>query len=468
MKFTFLFALLFSISSLKAQTYNSMNVSLLSVIAPETTNNWYGTATKYAGCYGWHNPVDNKEYAILGSTKGNHFIEITNPSAPVVRDFVPGVAQNSLWREIKTYQNYAYLVSDDNGNRFQIVDMSYLPDSVHVVYQSNALFAKSHTIFVEGNKLYCGATTSSTGVVTSMAVYDLSDPENPVLLRKLNQDLPSIGYVHDMFVRNDTIYASTGNPGLFILKFNSNNTFSLLADYTNYVDVGYNHSSYLTPDSKTLVFTDEVATGLAVKVIDVTDLGNITLKDTIKSHIGATAHNPYVTDDYHAIISYYQDGIQIYDVSNPNNAVLTGFFDTDYLHGDNDNYTFSTAYRGCWGAYPYLPSGVLIASDMQNGLFVLDMSSALGVKSSSTLNYLNIYPNPTTDELNIVISSEKNAVIQMEIIDLMGRVIMKVDINKTEKLLQHKINTSLLASGSYIIKLNGGETNTTQKFIKAD
>ncbi len=109
MRLISLFTLLLSLSLLKAQTYNSMNISLLSVIAPETTNNWYGTATKYAGCYGWHNPVDNREYAILGSTKGNHFIEITNPSAPVVRDFVAGVAQNSLWREIKTYQNYAYL-----------------------------------------------------------------------------------------------------------------------------------------------------------------------------------------------------------------------------------------------------------------------------------------------------------------------------------------------------------------------
>ena len=56
----------------------------------------------------------------------------------------------------------------------------------------------------------------------------------------------------------------------------------------------------------------------------------------------------------------------------------------------------------------------------------------------------------------------------MEIIDLMGRVIMKSDINKTEKLFQYKINTSSFASGSYIVKLNGGETNTIQKFIKAD
>ncbi|HEY1039995.1 MAG TPA: choice-of-anchor B family protein, partial [Bacteroidia bacterium] len=363
-------AMLFIGLATEAQTYPSYNISLLSTVAPETTNNWYGTGTKYASCYGWHNPVDNREYAILGSTKGNHFIEVTNPASPVVRDYVAGAAQNSLWREMKTYQHYAYLVSDDNNNHLQIVDLSYLPDSVHVVYDSNSLFTKSHTVFIEGDKLFCGGVTKPGNVTYSMAVYSLANPESPVLLRTLNQDYPNIDYVHDMLVKNDTVYASAGNEGLFILKYNANNTFSLLATYSNYLDAGYNHSSAITPDSKTLVFCDEIPTGMAVKVLDVSDLGNLTLLDTIKSHPGATAHNPYMMNNYHVLISYYQDGVYIYDVSNPNTAVLKGFFDTDPTHGDNDNYIADPAYRGCWATYPYLPSGILLASDMQRGLFV--------------------------------------------------------------------------------------------------
>lgn len=461
---SFLFVALFSI----AQTYPSYNISLLSNIAPETVNNWYGTGTKYASCYGWHNPVDNKEYAILGTTRGNYFIEVTNPSAPVVRDYVAGAAQNSLWREMKTYQNYAYLVSDDNNNRLQIVDLSYLPDSVHVVYNSNTLFTKAHTVFVEGDKLYCGGITKVGGSKFSMAVYSLANPASPVLLRSLNQDYPAINYVHDMFVRNDTVYASTGDPGLFIFKYNSNNTFTLLADYTNYLDVGYNHSSYLTPDSKTMVFCDEVPTGLAVKVLDISDFGNLTLTDTINSHEEATAHNPYIMDNYHAVISYYQDGVYIYDVSNPNNATLKGFFDTDPTHGDNDNYISNPAYRGCWAAYPYLPSGILLVSDMQRGLFVLDMNAAVNIKTIVQENFIRLFPNPSSGFLNVVASSEEKGALSLTIYDIAGKKVLNKQINKTESVVNVSLDVSELTKGTYFIKLMGKDILASSKLIIVD
>lgn len=451
-----------------AQTYPNYKISLLANISPETQNNWYAVNTKYAGCFGWHNPVDNKEYAILGSTRGNHFIEVTNPAAPVVRDFVPAASQNNLWREIQTYQNYAYLVSDDNGSTLQIVDMSYLPDSVHVVYDSNALFTRSHTIFIEGNKLFCGSVILPGGGFYPMAVYDLSDPVNPVLLRSLNQDYPFVGFVHDMFVKNDTVFASHGNAGLRIYKYNANNTFSLLVEYTNYLLGGYNHSSALTPDSKTLVFTDEVPTGLPAKVLDVSDLGNLTLTDTIVSHPGATAHNVYTMADYHVAISYYQDGVYLYDISNPNKAVLKGFFDTDPAHGNNDNYTSPHAYQGCWGAYPYLPSGILLASDMQNGLFVLDMEDARKKTTISLDNYIKLYPNPSHGDLNIVISAEEKGNMNVTIYDVTGKKILDRLISKTENIMSGTIDISHLSKGSYIVKLTGTKVLATSKLVIAD
>ncbi len=467
MKKTLLFLLLIDWFNAVTQNYERYNISLLSVISPETSNNWYASQTKYAGCYGWHNPADNREYAIIGSTKGNHFIDVTQPQNPIVKDFVPGASQNSLWREIKTNQHYAYLISDDNGSKFQIVDMSYLPDSVHVVYNSSALFTKAHTLFVEGNKLYCGGVTivGSSGVIP-MAVYDLSNPENPILLRALNQDYPSISYVHDMFVRNDTIFASAGNQGLYVLKLNTNNTFSLLSDYTGYYEAGYNHSSYLTPDSKTLAFCDEVPAGMSVKLIDVSDLNNIQLKDTIKSHVGATAHNPYITNSNHLVISYYQDGVYIYDVSNPSNAQLTGFFDTDYLHGINDNYSFSTPYRGCWGTYPFLPSGILLASDMQNGLFVLDASAALQLKSTPKSSELVIFPNPGNNLLTINFSDYKRGNYEFQIYDISGKSILKNEFNISSSLYQEKINTDNLADGVYFISIKGETTAIQKKWMK--
>lgn len=440
---------------------------MLSVISPETSNNWYASQTKYAGCYGWHNPADNREYAILGSTKGNHFIEVTQPQNPVVRDFVPGASQNSLWREIKTYQHYAYLISDDNGSKFQIVDMSYLPDSVHVVYNSSSLFTKAHTLFVDGNKLYCGGVSviGASGTIP-MAVYDLGNPASPLLIRTLTQDYPSISYVHDMFVRNDTIYASAGNQGLYILKFNASNTFSLLADYTGYFESGYNHSSYLTPDSKTLAFCDEVPAGLSVKLIDVSDFNNIQLKDTIKSHVGATAHNPYITNSNHLVISYYQDGVYIYDISNSGNSQLTGFFDTDYQHGANDNYTFSTPYRGCWGTYPFLPSGILLASDMQNGLFVLDASAALQLKSNTIKDELIMYPNPGSNFLTFQFTGYNNEAYEIEIYDVTGKSIWKEKINNTISTFKKDINTTHFLDGLYFISIKSENATIQKKWIK--
>lgn len=467
MKKTLLFLLLIDWFNAVTQNYERYNISLLSVISPETTNNWYASETKYAGCYGWYNPNDQREYAILGSTKGNHFIEVTQAQNPVVRDFIPGASQNSLWREIKTFQNYAYLVSDDNGSKFQIADLSYLPDSVHLVYNSSALFTKAHTLFVDGNKLYCGGVTivGASGVL-SMAVYDLSNPANPVLLRTLNQDYPSISYVHDMYVRNDTIYASAGNQGLFVFKLNSNNTFTLLADYTGYVEAGYNHSSYLNSDGSILAFCDEVPAGLSVKLIDVSDLNNIQLKDTLKSNPGATAHNPYITNSNHLILSYYQDGVCVFDMSNPAYAQLTGYFDTDYLHGLNDSYSFSTPYRGCWGTYPYLPSGILLASDMQNGLFVLDASIALQLKSTTVKNEIQFYPNPGNEELNINFYDYKKGNYEVIIYDVNGKKIMNQNINVFNIFQKLKINTSDLTEGVYFININGTDTSIKKKWVK--
>ena len=112
-----------------AQTYHSQNISMLS--------NWFDPAViaepsygiKYNGIWGWVDPSGN-EYAIIGSTAGTYFVNVTNPTAPVQSDFVASRRGACIWHEIKTYQHYCYIVSDDvPNNSFQIVDMSYLPAS---------------------------------------------------------------------------------------------------------------------------------------------------------------------------------------------------------------------------------------------------------------------------------------------------------------------------------------------------
>lgn len=414
---------------------------------------------KYNSVWGYIHPVNNKEFAILGGTDGTYIIEVSDPVYPILRDYVPGRRNKCIWREYKTYQNYLYAVSDDSQpNSLQIIDLSYLPDSVHVVHNSDSIFSRSHTIFIDSNKLYGGSVTLANGTFYSMAVYDLSNPENPQFLRALNQDYPSIGHVHDMFVRNDTIYASCGYDGFHIYTFNGSN-FTEIGSLTSYPDMGYNHSSWLTDDGKTMVFTDEVPADLAVKVIDVSDITDIQVKATFKSNAGATAHNPYIKGNLHVIIAYYQDGVQIYNIEDPSNPVRTGYFDT---YPQNTSGYLNPVYAGNWGAYPYLPSGIILASDMQNGLFILNGNAALVGEKEIIENAVNIsiYPNPASNF--IVVSTIGIDEYQLQIMDINGKIIVE-----TLNTIPHQsIDISNLSKGIYFVKMQSKEKNLVQKLIK--
>lgn len=464
---TFVFSLL--LFTAKAQ-YSSQNISLLS--------HWFNPAEtaepqldiKYNGVWGWVDVYDGKEYAIIGSGSGTYIIEVSDPTAPVVRDFVPGRRDQCIWREYKTYGNYLYASSDDaSPNSFQIMDLSYLPDSVHVVHDDVTIFERTHTLFIDGDKLYCGSVTLPNGSgYYSMAVYSLANPESPTLLRTLNQDDSTINFAHDMFVRNDTVYASCGYQGLFIYKFNTDTTFSLINSITSYPGQGYNHSSFLTPDGKTLVFCDEVPSNTPVKIADVSDMQNISIASTFKSHEGATPHNPYVYGNNRLVVAYYKDGVQIYDIHNPSSPSLRGYFDTDTLDGAEHNYNaVGTAYHGCWGVYTDLPSGVLLASDMQNGLFVLNADLALGIKdkSKNTVN-VTVYPNPTDNSTSVSLQLKNADQISIEVFDVTGRKLMSRKESVMAGTAIKTIQTESLAPGMYILKVTGKEINYSQQLVK--
>ena len=372
MKFNKLFLYLLLIISLKikSQTYASNNFSLISVISPETYTNSYGC--KYSGCWGWYQASKNKEYAIAGSASGTYWVDVTNPATPTVCAFRPGKITTTVWREIKTYQNYCYVISDDGGpNSFQIFDMQYLPDSVRKVYDSQALFKRGHTLWVDGNKLYVAGITYSNNTTSSMNVYSLATPTAPVLLRRLNQDASFISYVHDMMPVNDTIFASCGNQGMYVFKYNTNNTFTQLGSLTTYSGSGFNHSSALTPNKQTLVFTDEVPTGKPIKVANVSNLANIQVLAITNQYTQTTPHNPFMVSNNLCFMASYQDGLQLYNISTPSTPSLAGYFDTFYQGGGNNNNWAGDAYDGLWGAYPYFPSKNIFALDQNNGLFML-------------------------------------------------------------------------------------------------
>jgi choice-of-anchor B domain-containing protein len=366
------FVLLLAVEK-QAQTYSASNFTLISLIDPELTFN--PDSQKYSGCWGWYQATKNKEYAVVCSHRGTYWIDVTVAATPSVSAYRAGRKSGCTWREAKSYRNYLYVISDDFGNNsLQIFDMQYLPDSVHKVYDGQTLFARGHTLWVDGDKLYIGSATLGSNF-SSMSVYSLANPISPVLLRKLDQDYPAINHVHDMYVRHDTVYASCGYQGLHIYKLTASNTFTLLGSLTNYPFSGYNHSSALTPNGQHLVFMDEVPAGLPIKVANVTNLANVQVLAVMNQFSLTTPHNPFMANNNYCFASSYQDGLQLFNISNPSVPFLAGYFDTHPQSGGNNNtYLPNDDYNGQWGAYPYLPSGNILALDRLNGAFMLRTS----------------------------------------------------------------------------------------------
>ena len=471
MKKILFLALLFCTVILHSQIYQSYNINLLSLSTPNIGD--AGVDNRhYSGCWGWYQASKNKEYGICGASNGTYFIDVSSPTTPSVSGFLQG-AQQSTYREMKTYQHYCYIISDDGQNKnFQIVDMQYLPDSIHVVYNDSTLFRRGHTIWIDQNKMYIGAMIDTVPLATTaMAIFSLANPESPVLLRKLGEDLPLLNYIHDMYVRNDTIYASAGYQGLYILKFDTlTNTFSQLGSYVDYASHGYNHSSFLTQDGKHLIFCDEVPERLPIHFVNVENLGNIQpVKDWNPSDGTTTPHNPYIKDNF-AVVSCYQDGLYIYDISQPNNINTVGYFDT-YPQGGNSvgNY-FDAPYRGNWGAYPFLPSGIIIANDMQNGMFVLSAASAytttiknpVGINENAFQQQSSIilYPNPASTQIALHYTTQNAATLSLR--NILGQVITEKQFNGS---LNEYMDVRSLENGTYFISIKEKERVITKKLV---
>ncbi len=315
---------------------------------------------------------DFNEYGIIGSVNYTHFVDIRDPENPVEVSRIAGATQ-SLWRDIKTYRHYAYSVSEGGNGSLQIFDLSDLPNSVTKVYDSRAFFSNCHNIFIDEahSRLYAVGTNQANIVVLDLK----GNPANPTLLKNISL---SDGYIHDIYVRDHIAYAShIYKSKLVVYDLSDVNSIKTLGSLSGYVGAGLNHSSWLSENGNVLTMADENH-GSAMKVVDVSDLTDINVTATFKSTLEAGVatnsipHNSFIIRDQYVVVSYYHEGVQIYDISDPANPFKVGYYDT---YPSNTNYS---GYKGSWGVFPFFPSGHIIASDINNGLFILKPTFDLG------------------------------------------------------------------------------------------
>ena len=305
------------------------------------------------------------EYAIVGLNNGTSIVDLSNPASPVEIFFEPG--GNSTWRDMKTWGKFAYITTEaDDG--LLIIDLSSLPNATGISASyyygpSGDTWDSAHNLFIDENGVayIFGADRDNGGCI--MLDVD-SAPTNPIELGAIET-----WYTHDGVVRGDTLYMGHINDGFISIYDVSNKTSPVLLG-TNSTPGNFSHNIWFSDDGNYAFTTDEITNGF-IGSLDISNPANISIIDQIQSSPGEDVipHNTHYWNGY-IVTSYYRDGIVVHDVSDPSNIIEVGNYDTSPLSGDGFN--------GCWGAYPYLPSGLVLASDIELGLFVLNSNYTRG------------------------------------------------------------------------------------------
>lgn len=450
-------ALLLSLLTISAShAQQSSNVKLLCNWNDTTLCPVNGGGQHWNDVWGFVNK--GKEYAVIGGTSGGHVIDI---DACEQRAYLPSKSTGVIHRDYKTYKHYLYAVADEGlQSALQVWDYSYLPDSMHLVFESQTLdFNRAHNIFIDTarGKLYCGSETDVGSGQHKLTVYTLAKPEIPEWI----VDIDDFDKAHDIYVRNDTVWYSNSWSGYLMLETKNLPAYRVLGGLTFYPYKGYNHSSWIGYDGIG-VMADETF-GMPLKVIDTRTPAVMEVLSTFSPRgldTTSVPHNPYLLGHY-AFISYYMDGLQIYDLTDPKNPVQAGFYDT-YPGPDEQKYA------GAWGCFPYLPSKRILVSDMQTGLYVLDANQILGVDGPATATTVQVYPNPADNSINIQFPSTISGRLDYTIYDMTGAVVLRSETGVFTKAygpLSLPLPASL-APGLYMLRAAIGGQSFTTRFTK--
>ncbi len=305
---------------------------------------------------------DGTEYALVGLRDGVSIVSLEDPANPKESAFVPG--PYSAWRDLKAFNGFAYVTTDQGGTKegLLVIDLRNLPDSVsYHNWKPNIqgrTLEKCHNLYIDerGVVYLAGCNVNNGGVVMA----DIATvPGQPQLIGPATTD-----YAHDVYVQDGILFASeiySGELGIYDVSDVSAPAILSLAT----TPFRFTHNAWASTDGK-IVFTTDERANAPVAAFDISNPGNARLLDQFRPLAsvgqGVIPHNVHVKDQWLAI-SYYTDGVVIVDAARPENLIEVGNFDTSP--------NFQSGFHGAWGAYPFLPSGLLLVADIETGLFVL-------------------------------------------------------------------------------------------------
>lgn len=352
--------------------------------------------------WGWTDPQTDIEYALVGLVDGVAFVDISNPIKPAVVGKLKETASasgsshkerkasfdhetKSSWRDFKVYQNHLYVVSDRQDHGLQVFDLTQLRDVENppVMFSEYKLydgFDEAHNIAINEQSGYAYAVGSNT-YGGGLHILNIQNPADPVFAGFHSDSTVGrnrTGYVHDVQCVNyqgpdpdyqdDEICMNSSEDYLVIANVSNKQNTSTISKST-YDDVGYIHQGWLTEDHCYFLLDDEFDEfeGINTRTFiwDVQDLDDPQLVGIYESTLASTDHNQYAKGDY-LYQANYTGGLRILDIESIADDTLeeVAYFDT--FPANNE-----VGFRGAWSNYPYFESGVVVVSDINNGLYIL-------------------------------------------------------------------------------------------------
>ncbi len=343
------------------------------------------SATAGNDIWGWTDPDTGREYALVGLNNGTAFVDVTDDT-PLYLGKLPTATTSSIWRDVKVFGNYAYVVAEAGGHGMQIFDLTRLrnvnnPPQNFTADERYTAIGNAHNVVINENSAFAYPVGTARNDAFNGGVHfvDIQNPMNPTGVGGYGIN----GYTHDAQVvsyngpdpdyAGSEIFIGANENQIAVVDITDKSNPSEISTLS-YPQLGYTHQGWFTEDQRYFLLGDELdetsfGFNSRTLVFDCLDLDNPVLHTTYTGPTSAIDHNGYVLGD-EFYLANYTAGVRILDISDIENRNITelGFFDT---YPQNNTPSFD----GVWSVYPYLASGKILVNDQNSGLFIITKSN---------------------------------------------------------------------------------------------